>query len=758
MGENKEIDFNLIKEEANKRLHKLQSSGWMEQESACDVGDTRCIEGKEYARCFTLLLEALEIKKSDEEICAALPKKNSFINSVELLNGMAILGYVSHSIAVNLKYVDSRLMPCLYMPLREEDDITYPSVLLSSSDGVITLYDSKKDEILSIQEKELARGNVWFFHVEEKSDDSFSRDTRKATGVKWFNAVLSRFKGFFWQIFSLSVFINLLALSVPLFVMFSYDKVVSSHDMDALIPLSVGVALAIGLELLLRILRSRILTWFAVRLDYIIGSSIFERLMMLPAVFTERAYISSQINRLKAFDAVRDFFISPLFISVIEIPFVIILLVMIYVISGPVVFVPIVMAVVYLLLMLAMHSRIKVKMVQSGSASSDRQQMVIDTLNKMEGFRTSGLTDVWLEHFRELSGKGSLSNFKAGYVSSVVDSISHAIYIISGMSVLLWGVERIWSDDMTSGALIATMILSWRVLSPIQTLCTSLPKYEQLSKAIAQINRLMDIETEASSIEDVLMIDKLEGKVSFAKVGLRYTRDTDPVFSGLSFDVEPGQLVSIIGDSGSGKSTILKLISGLYKPQVGAVLIDGVDIRQMDPLKLRRNIAYVPQNPDVFTGTIAENVRFANPLASDDDLKEAFHMTGGLEYIERLPKGLYTMVGKGAGDSVVNEITEKVPSIFYYHIGLARAYIKKTPIVLFDELPYAFLNASPGKDFKSVLEKWKGGRTIFFVTYREDYVTLADKAIVLREGERSFVGDPKQALEIAYQTNEVKNG
>ncbi len=759
MMANKDFNFDLMKEKANRHLDELQNSGWTEQETACEIGDAaRCLEGKEYARCFTFLLEALNVKKSDEEICAALPKKNSFINIIELLNGMAVLGYVSHSVAVNLKFIDPRLMPCLYMPLRKENESSYPNVVLSSKDGVIALYDSHQDEVVFIKEKDLERGNVWFFHVEEKADDSLSREARKVTGIKWFSALLARFKGFFWSVFSLSVCINMLALSVPLFVMFAYDKVVSSHDMDALIPLSVGVSLAIGLELLLRILRSRILTWLAVRLDYIIGSSIFERLMMLPAVFTERAYISSQINRLKAFDAVRDFFISPLFISLIEIPFVIVLLVMIYIISGPVVFVPIVMTGVYVLLMLIMHGRIKVEMVQSGNSSSDRQQMVIDTLSKLEGFRTSGLTDVWLGHFRELSGKGSLSSFKASYVSSVVDVISHAIYIIAGMSVLLWGVERIWSGDMTSGALIATMILSWRVLSPIQTLCVSLPKYEQLSKAISQINRLMDIETETSSAEDALMRGKFKGRVSFAKVGLRYTRDTDPVFSGLSFDVTPGQLVSVIGGNGSGKSTILKLISGLYRPQVGAVLIDGIDIRQVDPLRLRRNIAYVPQNPDVFTGTIAENVRFANPLASDDDLRKAFKMTGGLEYIDRLPKGLYTIVGKGAGSSAVNEVTEKVPEIFYYHIGLARAYVKKAPIILFDELPSAFLNAPPGKDFKSILEKWKGSRTIFFVTYREDYVVLADKTIVLQEAARPFVGEPKQALEVVYKNNEVKNG
>ncbi len=757
MTYNKEILFELLLEKSRKRLASLMDSGWIGEssEDTCEIENfQRCLEGKEYAGCFTVLLTALDVKSTDEEICAALPKKNTFLNNTELLNGMAILGYVSHSVAVNLKFIDPRLMPCLYMPLKGDDANTYPRVILSSSDGVIDIYDGKQDKVIQVNEKDLKRGNVWFFHDENKEDNSLSRLSRKTSGVKWFRALLDRFRSFFWQVFSLSVFINILALSVPLFVMFSYDKVVSSHDISALNPLFIGVSIAICLELLLRFLRGRILSWFAARIDYIIGTSIFERLMLMPAMFTERAYISSQINRLKAFESVRDFFISPLFLSIVETPFVIVLLVVMYVISGPLVFVPITVAFIYILLILIMHRRVRVDMARSGAASSSRQQMVIDTLDKLEGFRTSGVTKSWVLDFRELSGRSSLLNFKSTYVASIIEVISHAVYIISGMSILLFGVERIWSGHMSSGALIATMIISWRVLSPIQSLCTSLPRYEQLKKAINQINRLMDIEEEATVLEDTATLDDFKGKLSFSKVGLRYTRDTDPVFTGLSFDVNPGELVAITGVNGSGKSTILKLIGGLYKPQIGSVLIDGIDIRQMDPLKLRRHIAYVPQDPDVFTGTIAENIRFANPLASDDDLREAFRMTGGIEYIDRLPKGLYTMVGSGAGVSFVNEVTEKVPEIFYYHIGLARAYVKKAHIILFDELPYAFLNSPPGEKFRTILKEWKGSHTIMFVTYREDYIDLADQVIVLRNDKKPFIGNAKQAMEIATKNSE----
>ena len=608
---------------------------------------------------------------------------------------------------------------------------------------------------IRINSSDVLSGEIWVFMSEDKEQNPLSKDIRSASGFSWFRALLERFRGVFWQVFTLSVAINMLALAVPLFVMFVYDKVISANSPDTLYPLLMGVGLALVIELILRTIRAGTLSWFGARLDYIVGVNVFERLMMMPAIFTERASVSSQINRLKAFEAVRDFFTGSLFLSVIELPFTIVLLVAIVLIAGPVVFVPIVMAVLYIILLLSMRHSIRTQMKLSGKASSDRQQMIIETFDKMDGLRMGGLTSVWFQQFRDYSGKNSLASFRASYLSSFVDTLAHAIYILAGMSVLVWGIERIWAGHMTTGALIATMILSWRVISPIQTFCVSLPRYEQLENAVAQINRLMEIETEVKESQVKARLNNVKGQITFSKVGLRYTKDTDPVFAGLSFDAKPGQLISITGNNGSGKSTILKLLNGLYKPQAGSIRVDGIDIRQLEPHNLRRNIAYVPQKPTLFTGTIAENLRFVNPLASDEELKEAFRKTGGLEYIEKLSNGLDTMVGSGA--SAETEKNEKIPAIFYYHIGLARAYIKDVPIMIFDELPYAFLNAKSGELFKTMLKDWKGRRTVFIVTHREDYISLADQAVLLRKGQMPLVGRPDQVSEAIYKSYEVND-
>ena len=301
---------------------------------------------------------------------------------------------------------------------------------------------------------------------------------------------------------------------------------------------------------------------------------------------------------------------------------------------------------------------------------------------------------------------------------------------------------------MTTGALIATIILVWRVLGPFQTFCTSLPRFEQLQNAITQINRLMTITTEWSAKETKAHVADFKGHLAFLKVGLRYTKDTDPVFAGLSFDAEPGQLIAITGGNGSGKSTILKLANGLYRPQAGTVRIDGVDIRQLDAIELRQRIAYVSQSPHFFQGTIAENLRFAEPLASNETLKETLMQVDAWNDIAKLPQGLETEIGSGAANSLSS-------GLLAYRLNLARAYLKNTPLMLFDELPYAFLNSPAGDIFKTHLAKWKGQRTMMLVTHREDYLHMADLVVLLRPDESPLVNTPEVIIETINRSNDI---
>lgn len=726
-------------------LNPLYRAGWLRSQG----------DHNDFSVLLTSLVQALKIRVSLEEFCSVLPftEKGEYeapMGLIDLLNSMASLGKVAHSIRVDLLDLDHRLCPCLFVADKALDKGPNTFAVLERSEAMRSRFkifrqNGKKPEDFEL--KGSMKGVAYLFVSEEDNEDALSKKYMEASGHSWFRSLLERFKDSFVPIWLVGGMLTMLSLVAPLFVMLVYDRVIGGHSPETLAPLLVGAVLALSIEAALRTMRAQTLSWYGARLDYIVSVHIFERLVKLPVQFTERASVAAQISRVRAFDAVRAFFTGPQIIALAELPYTVLLLIAISLISGSLVFVPIAAAILYALLFFAMRPSIRTSMRLSASSGNARQEMTIETFEKIDSLRAGGLTSVWFKEFRDRSGRASMAGFHASWLGSVLNSISHGIYLIAGLAVVVVGVLQIWADAMTAGALIASMIITWRILSPMQTLTNALPRLVQLQNAVGQINRLMNIEGEGTGGGAVTRLNDPKGEIDLNKVGLRYSKDTDPVFTGLSLSAKYGELVAITGGNGAGKSTVLKLINGLYHPQAGSIYIDGIDIRQIDPQHLRSHIAYVPQSPQVFHGTIADNLRFANPLADDDMLVHALDAVDLWSFVEKLPLGMLTTIGT-QGD-------EALPAGLAYNIGLARAYVHDTPIMMFDELPYAFLNSYAGTTFKSNLLKWKGNRTVILVTHREDYMNIADQVVLLRHGYSPIVDKPKAVIRKIYEQQEV---
>lgn len=726
-------------------LAHLRKSNWLPRKG----------EGSEYGACLVALMVSLNTTMDPIAICESLPQKNKRMDLIDLLNSLSNLNHIGRPIKLTLADLDERLTPCLFIPEESGNKSLAPIVVMSKltqddgekkSDTFSIFYGA--DELSNTIHTEQARiaGTAYIFTKEEDLEQDVSEESRSASGFSWFRALLERFKGLFWQVFTVSVILNIAALGAPLFIMLVYDKVVSSHSPETLTPLIIGAVLALACEAALRKLRLQSLAWFGARLDNIVSNKIFEQLSLMPPVFTERASVASQIARLRAFETVRDFFGGSLFLALIELPFTLVIIVAIAVIAGTLALIPLAIAALYLLLLLWMRPKLKQAVRRSAKAALLRQQMAFESFEKMHGLRVNGLTGVWFKQFRDLSGKASLIGFKASLIASTIESIAYFLFVTAGMLTIAFSIERVWAGDMSTGAMIASMILVWRVLGPFQILCNSLPRFEQLNNAVDQVNRLMNIKTERSEEQKGSHVDHIIGQVSFSKVGLRYTKQSDPVFAGLDFTAKPGELIAITGGNGSGKSTILKLVNGLYRPQAGAIRIDDLDIRQLDAIELRKQIAYVPQSPNFFQGTIADNLRFSDPLACDEVLKVSLHQVDAWDDVCALPDGINTFIGKGAS---------QLPASLAYRLNLARAYIKNTRLMLFDELPYALLNSHAGEAFQKTVMQWKGHRTMFMVTHREDYIKLSDKAILLRNGLSPLVDTPDRIIRAINESNKA---
>lgn len=683
--------------------------------------------------CLCALILKLEPNCRVQRILESLPYHTRDFNENDVLNAMAHLGYFSRPAACELQDIDARLLPGLFVPVNGDPCI----VLGRDKNGILQFYDPLSTLISTVPPSFDRQGKVWFFQPYDENRPATSKFMRMQSNQTWFRALLGRFKGTFVQVMAAGLILNIIALATPLFIMLVYDRVIAANAIGTLPMLALGALLAIVFEWRLRGIRSRGLSWLAGRLDNSVGNRIFAHLIGLSPNLIEKASVAAQIARIKTFESVRDFFAGSVFLSLLETPFVVLSVAAIALVAGPLVFVPLGMVGGYVLLFILMRTRVKVAIRLAAKASSARQQFTIETFEKLDGIRGHGLTHKWQEKFRHLSGREMMAHFHLGWLGMLAETLAHTLTILAAVATVGFGAHLIWANQMTTGAMVATMILVWRVLTPFYSLCTMIPRLEQLRNSIIQVNDLMDMETETEAARSFSRLTRLRGEIIFNNASFRYADEADLVFSGLSFEAKPGDLVTVTGSNGSGKGSILKIIKGLHRPCGGTVSIDGFDIRQLDAPDLRRQIAYVPRTAQFFHGSVIENLRLANPTATEDDVIAALDLADALEAVERMPLGLRTIIGSHG--------THTLSASLATRLSLARAYLHPASILLIDELPNTLLLDRCGDNFKQYLARTKGKRTVIMLTYREDYMKLADTIVWMR-GPDTPISGPRDEM------------
>lgn len=685
--------------------------------------------------CLCALILKLEPSCKVQRLLESLPSKPEPMDAADFLNTMAHLGYYCRPADSALEDIDERLLPGVFIPGGGDPCI----VLGRDSDGNLRFYDPVSRLISHVPPSFDREGRVWFFQKYDENRATISKFMRKGSGHSWFRAILGRFKGTFVQILAAGLILNLIALATPIFIMLVYDRVIAAGSIGTLPMLVVGAMIAIGFEWKLRNIRSTGLSWLAGRLDNIVGNKIFSHLTGLSPDLIEKASVAAQVARIKTFESVRDFFSGSVFLSLLEAPYVFIALIAIAIIAGPLVLVPVFMVFGYIALFMVIRHRVKISIRLAAKASSARQQFVIETFEKLDGIRGHGLGKKWQDKFRHLSGREMMTNFDLGWLGMIAETCAHTLTVVSAVATVGLGVHMIWAGSMSAGALVATMILVWRVLTPFYSLCTMIPRLEQLRNSIIQVNDLMDIDTEAEEAKSYSRLQKLKGAVSFHNVSFRYSDSTDDIFSGLSFEAKPGDLVALTGSNSTGKSTILKMIKSLHRASGGIVRIDGFDIRQLDAPYLRRQIAYVPKVPHFFQGSIIENMRLSNPVASEADVRKALEVADAWEDVQKFSQGIDTTIGMQGGVKLTSSLAAR--------LSLARAYLHPAAILLIDVIPNTILSGKSGVNLKEYLASVKGKRTVIICTYRDDYLQLADTIVWLRGLEKPISGAMEQMFD-----------
>jgi ATP-binding cassette subfamily C protein LapB len=559
---------------------------------------------------------------------------------------------------------------------------------------------------------------------------------RAARVHHWFWGTLARSWPIYGEVAVASVLINIFTVLSPLFFMNVYDRVVPNKAYETFWVLAVGVLVMYVFDLVLKTLRGYFLDAAGRRADVALSASLFEQVMNM-RLDAGRQSVGTLANNLREFESLREFFTSATIAALIDLPFVILFIAVIWWIGGAAMaLVPLVAIPLVALAGLALQVPLRNRILRLFAASEAKHATLIETLGAIEVVKSLGaashLQRKW-EGLVEFVAKESLG---ARLLSALAVNFSAWVQLSVAVGVLAVGVYLIGDAQLTMGALIACTIIAGRSLAPLTQLASLLVRYHQAMSALAALDRIMAAPRDRPREPTFVHRPRLRGEIQFREVLFRYPGPVQiDALCGASFAIRAGERVGVIGRIGSGKSTIAKLIVGLYQPAGGAVYIDGTDARQIDPADLRRNIGYVPQNLVLFSGTVRDNLLLGAGGADDAALLRAAQLSGLDEHLRRHPLGF---------DLPVGERGEALSGGQRQAVALARALVTDPPILLLDEPTHAMDHSSEER-LKARLGGELKDRTLVVITHRESLLALVDKLLIIDSGKVMAYG-PKDAV------------
>jgi ATP-binding cassette subfamily C protein LapB len=652
------------------------------------------------------------------------------INDIEGLRSvLARLGYGTSREAVTVSKIPSELMPCLFSP----DGIDVLLIVERNPDGSFLAFAGERSAwyFLKPNAQKGSAFPIW--------DQSTMREPTEQS-KSWLFSAIQQFRPLIGTTIALSFFGNLAALTVPLFVISVYDLGIGTKSKETVAMLAVGAGVVIAANLALRTIRARAMAYFGARIDALIGMGAFETIINMPIAMIETAPVGTQISRLKQFESMRDSFTGTLAASIIDVPFIFIFLLAIAFWGGTLVWVPLSLIAIYAALA-AVTIPMARSYVRAISVIKQRRHLLLhEIVKKRRAIRSLNAEQIWIARHHDLVEAIARLNYRAQRFNNFVQNLGEVLVSIAGIATLGFGALKVTSGTMTSGALIGTMALVWRVLSPLQSTYLSLPRLEQALQTFKQIDRLMKIRSERSARPTRSFFRKFDGKITIQRLAFRYPQRPEAVLRSIQLDIKPGEMIAITGASGAGKTTLLRLMAGLYSPTMGSILVDNMDLRQVDPAEWRSQVAFLPESASFFYGTLAQNIRLARPDANDAEVLLALSEMGFDRAEGPFNEGLDQRLKASDFDTL--------PDAFRQRLALARCFIKNAPIFLLDN-PAAGLDAGSEEYLLHKFASLKGRATVVFTTFRPSHMRLADRVILLKDGLVALEGAPEKIIERA---------
>ena len=672
-----------------------------------------------------LLLREYGIRKSGAAVRDAIDISHQYVGPKEAVSALSNLGFKASFGNLNISNLAEEFFPLIAFNKNGEAFV----ILSTPADDNITLTDPisrKKTEISSADYKaDFSRYTIIAKELNEREKEERSGH--------WFFSAFRKSKWIYVQVMIAAMVSNFLSLTTALFTMTVYDRIIPNGAFESLIALSIGVIIALGFDFLIRSLRASFVDTASKRADLEISRRLFERILSLTPN-EQRQKTGAMAGTVREFETLREFFNSSTLVILIDLPFVFFFIYVISLIAGPVSYV--FLAAVPLVVIVGLGIQPFLAKITKGAVENgmNKQAVLVETLNGLETVNATGSGKLMRKRYEDALDNQADGGNKIRALSMFVVNFAASVQQYSQVAAIFFGVYLIVEGQITQGALIGAVILGGRTMGPLSQLANTLSRVNGALTAYRNLSKLIGKSFNSASSLSPISRSSLDGEIEFKNVSFKFEGSQQATINNVSFKIPVGQKVALVGKMGSGKSTMSKLIAGMIEPTSGAILIDGIDVRQIDPADVRKNIGVMLQDSWLFSGTIRENIQMGYNEYDDEHVLEICKVTGVDDFVGSHPKGYDLEIReRGIGLSGGQKQT----------INLARSLLHKPKILLLDE-PTSSMDQGTEQKVIGALQEFCEDKTMLIVTHRNPILAMVDRVFVMENGNIITDQTPEQ--------------
>lgn len=694
--------------------------------------------------CLTILCNLLDRPMSADALTAGLPLDDGHLTPDLFVRAAGRAGITARMQQYNLDAISRLTLPCVLLLKGQRAAVL---THLKHGEKATILLPEMGGGSREVSYSELAEEYIGYalFARPEFLYDSRAEEERVEDPRGWFWATLFKSWPVYAEVVLAALLINMFVIASPLFVMNVYDRVVPNFAEETLWVLAIGVVMVFSFDFLLKLLRSYLVDVAGKTADTRIAARLFQQMLGMKMPYRPQS-AGALANSMREFENLREFFTSSTLTTVIDLPFIFLFLGIVYIVGNIyIVLVPASVVVMVVIVGLIMQIPMRRVTQETHREAQQKHAILVEAISGIETIKLTGAEGRMQRAWEIFVNKTARSAMLATRWSQVAMLFSGTAMQMVTVGVVVVGVYQIQAGEMTVGALVACTILSGRALAPLSQIAGIATRFHQARQSLEALDQMMKTPVERPKGRNFVSHPNFAGNIEFKNVSFTYPGAQTEALTDVSFSIEAGEKVGIIGRIGSGKSTLERLIMGLYDPTEGAVMIDGTDTRQLDPADLRRNVGVVAQDVYLFFGSVKDNIALGAQGVDDASILRASRISGVEEFASKHPLGLDMPVGERGANLSGGQRQA---------VSVARALLLQPPILMLDE-PTSSMDNTTESRFKARLNTILGNKTLLMVTHRSSLLNLVDRLIVM-DGGRVVADGPKADVMEALASGRIQ--